>query len=280
MVGGPAYDGFEDNTLIGERAVGVVAYGVAQQVTVACRVAEIVLAIILVHPRGLEESVRVASLQRLSVLVDNEHGTRSLGKLQEVIIHASHQAGQGWHIGSREELGLAVRSWTEVHTFLQHLLGGNIPLQLSSPQSAIVAVDLPIIVLEHTGVDAVSTTNGVLLRNERTLRTVSDGYSEVEHAVVILSREDEVVLAVFLNNIAIPHLLLCPRHILNVEDYSVVGDLAFHHVVHREHVIVFHLEMTAIVIEGCASLLVVTGIYIDASVKHVGCRISHIIARE
>ena len=50
MVSGPAYDGVEDDTLIGERTVGVVTDGVAQEVAVAGRVGEVVLAVVLVHP--------------------------------------------------------------------------------------------------------------------------------------------------------------------------------------------------------------------------------------
>ena len=45
-----SYDGVEQDTLIAEGAVGVVANGVAQVVTVASGVREIVLAVILVHP--------------------------------------------------------------------------------------------------------------------------------------------------------------------------------------------------------------------------------------
>ena len=46
----PTYDGIEDDTLIGEGAIGIVADGVAQEVAVTSRVGEIVLSIILVHP--------------------------------------------------------------------------------------------------------------------------------------------------------------------------------------------------------------------------------------
>ena len=60
----------------------------------------------------------------------------------------------------------------------------------------------------------------------------------------------------------------------------MIGNLTFHHIVHGKNVVVFHLEVPAVVVEGCASLPVVAGINIDASVKHVGCRISHVVARE
>ena len=38
VVGGPAYDGIENDTLIGERSVGIVTNGIAEEVAVACRV--------------------------------------------------------------------------------------------------------------------------------------------------------------------------------------------------------------------------------------------------
>ena len=50
VMGGPAYNGIEDDALISERAVGIVADGIAEEVAVTCRIAEIVLTIVLVHP--------------------------------------------------------------------------------------------------------------------------------------------------------------------------------------------------------------------------------------
>ena len=50
VVGGPTNDGLQNDTLIGEGAVGRLTDSVAQIVTVACGVAEVVLSVILVHP--------------------------------------------------------------------------------------------------------------------------------------------------------------------------------------------------------------------------------------
>ena len=36
VVGGPAYDGIEDNTLIGEGAIRIVADGLSEHMSVAC----------------------------------------------------------------------------------------------------------------------------------------------------------------------------------------------------------------------------------------------------
>ena len=50
VMGCPAHNGIEEHTLIGERSVRIVADGIAEEMTVASRIAEIVLAIILMHP--------------------------------------------------------------------------------------------------------------------------------------------------------------------------------------------------------------------------------------
>ena len=70
---GPAYDGIEQYALIGERSVRIVADGVAKEVAVACRIAEVILAVVLMHPRSLEETVGIASFERFAVLVDNQY---------------------------------------------------------------------------------------------------------------------------------------------------------------------------------------------------------------
>lgn len=55
VVRGPADDRGEDLSLVGERPVGAVADGVAQEVRVAGRVAEVILSAPLVDPGCLEE---------------------------------------------------------------------------------------------------------------------------------------------------------------------------------------------------------------------------------
>ena len=123
VVGSPAHDGVEEHALIGERAVGVVADGVAEEVAVASGVAEIVFAVVLVHPRCLEETMGIAGLQGLTVFVDDDHIVRSLCKLHHIITQTDHAAGQGRHVGRSEELCLLVSGRTQVDAFLQELLG-------------------------------------------------------------------------------------------------------------------------------------------------------------
>ena len=110
----------------------------------------------------------------------------------------------------------------------------------------------------------------MLLRNERTLRTVGNGYAEVEYAIVVLSREDEVVLAILFDDVIVPHLLFGPCHILHVEDDAVIGGFAVFNIIPRQHVVVLHLEVTAIIVESSTSLPVVAGIDEQFAVKHIG----------
>ena len=85
MMGRPAYDRVEDDTLIGEGTIGIVADGIAEEVTVARRVAEVILSIVLMHPGGLEETVGIACLQGRTVFVKDHHRTGSLGKLLHIV---------------------------------------------------------------------------------------------------------------------------------------------------------------------------------------------------
>ena len=85
VVGGPAYHGVEQYALESEGTVGAITDGIAQQVTVTGGVAEVILSVFLVHPRGFEEAVRIACLQRLSVLVENNDRMRGFGKLEHIV---------------------------------------------------------------------------------------------------------------------------------------------------------------------------------------------------
>ena len=73
MVCGPTYDWIKDDALIGKGAIRIVTNSIAEHVAVACRIAEIIFAIILMHPRSLKEAVGISSLQRLTVLIENQH---------------------------------------------------------------------------------------------------------------------------------------------------------------------------------------------------------------
>ena len=114
VVSGPANDRSEDHALIGERSVRIVTNGIAEEVAVACRVGEVVLTVVLVHPRSFEETVWVAGFQRLSVLVENQYWTWSLSKLQDVVTHLHHETGKCGGIGQSKEFALSGRFRTHI----------------------------------------------------------------------------------------------------------------------------------------------------------------------
>ena len=110
---------------------------------------------------------------------------------------------------------------------------------------------------------------------------VNKGDAKMEDSVVVLGREDEVVAAVLLHHIVVPHLLLGPGHLVNIENDTMIGDRGFERIAgKREHVVVAHLEVSAVVIEGCACFDVVRGIDVQLVVKHVDRRIGHVITGE
>jgi hypothetical protein len=96
VMSGPTYYRVEYHTLITEWSVRRVTNGIAEIMTVTCRVREIVLTIILMHPRCLEEAMGIASLHGLTVLIENHHATRCFSKLLNIVAHTNHTAVDGW----------------------------------------------------------------------------------------------------------------------------------------------------------------------------------------
>ena len=102
----------------------------------------------------------------------------------------------------------------------------------------------------------------------------------MKYAVIVFCREDKIVFTIFLHHIIIPHLFLSPGHILHIENDAAVGNFALCHILDGEHMVVFHLEVTTVVIETLAAVPVVRGIDIKAAIEHVGRRVGHIILRK
>ena len=53
MMSGPTYNWLQDDTFVGERTVWIVTYRITEIMAIACRVAEVILALLLVHPASL-----------------------------------------------------------------------------------------------------------------------------------------------------------------------------------------------------------------------------------
>ena len=128
------------------------------------------------HPRGFEEAMRVASLERFALLIHDDDRTRRLGKLQDIVAHANHKRRQGCHISRTKELRLLVSSGAQVNAFLSQLRRSLIPLQLPTPKATKVTVYFAIIVLEDARVYAERTADGVFLGDEGTFGLLTDSY--------------------------------------------------------------------------------------------------------
>ena len=121
----------------------------------------------------------------------------------------------------------------------------------------------------------------MLLRNKRTFGTLGNGNAQMEDTAKVLCREDEVIAAVLLNDIVVPHLLLSPRHLVHVENQAVVCDVGFERIARKgQHMVVAHLEMSAVVVEGSTCLDVMRRVDKESFTKDMDRRVGHIVRRK
>ena len=134
-----------------------------------------------------------------------------------------------------KELCLLIRSRTYIYrtcrtdgvdTFRRLLrldvLNGSVPLQLSTPKASEVSINLSIVILEHARVYREGTTNRHSLWCERSFRFVSYSYTQMEYAIIVFGRENQVVFAILLYAVVVPHLLFSPGHIFHVEYHTMI----------------------------------------------------------
>jgi len=187
----PALDGFQNTTSVLEWTVRSVTDGVDKVMGVAGRVAEVVLAVILVHPSSLEEAlIVVVSHDRLARLVEQDQLAGRLGNG----VHVLAELGDSWV----QRLD-ALAGWFLGPGHLVVELAGLLPaLQLSSPQTADVQVGLAVSVGEDGRVDAVGALHVVGVWLEWALWLVGLGDTDAEDSVLVSGGEvEEVLLAVF-----------------------------------------------------------------------------------
>ena len=142
VMGCPTYYRLQDDALVSERTIRIITYCIAEIMSITGRVAEVILALILVHPASLEEAMRIIGWQYLTLLVNNDNRLWHFSKLLHII---SHHGYTRW-----QRILLAL--WKML--ILQCLVV-LVPLKLTAPDTTEVAVNLAIIILEHARVDAV-----------------------------------------------------------------------------------------------------------------------------
>ena len=188
------------------------------------------------HPRCLEETVRIVGLKGLSVFVNHENRAWCFSKLLHIVAHANHTTGQCWctflqyqrsfFVGSRAHHN-ALLTWNGSYAIVA------VPLKLSAPKSAKIAINLSVIVFEYRWVDTERAADGLWFRHKRSFGTISHCHTKMEHAIIIFCREYQIVFAILLYPVVVPHLLLCPCHLLYIEHYAMVSSLIVFHIVER-----------------------------------------------
>lgn len=258
----PSNNWLEDTASICEGTVWAVANSVAEEVGIAGRVREVVLAVVLVCPRRLEETpVMVVCNDGLAGLWGEYLDLANrLGKLVHVLRELGYPWAESVDVGA---LGL------HLAVVLQLELASSPALELTTPETTKVAVSLSILVDQDRGVNAVAALDGLGVRLEGTLRAVSLRNTNPHDTLLVSGREVEVVFAILLRRIRSPHLLSDPWNVLGREDTAVVHDLALNAVGEGEDVVVLHGVLVAIVIVLNVGGDVVGGIDVELAVEDV-----------
>jgi len=267
---GPAEHRLQDAATVGEGSIRAVANGIAQIMGIAGRVTKVVLPVVLVHPRGLEEAaVMVVSGDGLPRLGCEDHDfAHILSELPHVVRQLGHARAQSVHALSRRLLRPLPLRVKDVVALL-------IALQLAAPQTAEVHVGLAVIVDENGWIDAVAALDRLRVRSEGTLRTVADGHTNSEDTLLVAGREVQIVLAVLKGGIRGPKLLGDPRDVLHLEDHAVISHGGSRvEGLSAKDVVVDHVVLVAIVVELDVGLAVVRGVDVDLAFEDVGGGVS------
>jgi len=256
----PALHRLQNAILVSERTQRRVTNSVRQVVRVTGRVREVVLAIVLVHPGGLEEApVVLAGVDRLAVGVVDDQILHIASESVHVVAqlrHARHQSrlvAVGFHV----RVGVAVK------------FAASPALQLAAPDTAEVEVCLAVVVDEAGRVDAVASGDVALVRLEGAFGLVGDGHADSEDAFLVSGRVVKVEFTVLLGGVRGPELFVYPRNVLSLECNAVVGDGAFD-VGHGEDVVVGHVVLVAIVVILDVGLAIVGRVDVELAVEDVG----------
>jgi len=154
---------------------------------VAGRVAEVVFAVVLVQPGGLEEatSVVVRGDGRLGLRVEDDDVGDGRGQRDHVVGELRDFGVQ--RAARRGLVGAELR-------LVEGALG--VALQLAAPQPAKVQVRLAVVVDEDGRVHAVRARDGLRLRLEGPLGLVAHRHADPEHVLLVPRGEVQVVFAV------------------------------------------------------------------------------------
>lgn len=152
-----------------------------------------------------------------------------------------------------------------------------VALQLAAPKAAKVQVGLAVVVDEAGRVDTVAARDGLRVGREGTLGPIRDSDADAKDVLRVTGWEIEVVAAIALRSIGRPHLLGYPGNVIGAEGYSVVGDGGgWIQRLRAEDVVVGHVVLVAIVVEGNVGLAVVRWVDINLAIEDVGGRVGRV----
>jgi hypothetical protein len=96
-------------------------------------------------------------------------------------------------------------------------------LKLTTPQSAKVKVMRAVGVSQDSRVNTVGARDEAWLGLELAIRSIGDGDTNSEDTFMVLGREDQVELSVFLCGVGRPQLLCRPWHIREIQNLDVIS---------------------------------------------------------
>ena len=159
---------------------------------IAGGVGEIIFAVVFVHPTGFEETAFiVASRQRFAILIQNDNGFRLFCKFQHIFAEVGHTSGESLFV-----------AFGQNGTFQSFIVA--IALQLATPQTAEIHVEITVSIIQDGRVDAVTAFHRIGLRNERSFRIVTDSYTDAENIVLVFQGEIHIIFSVFPGYVAVP----------------------------------------------------------------------------
>lgn len=255
----PAQHGLENAAGVRERAQRAVSDRIDQIVRVAGRVAEVVLAVVLVHPGGLEEAAGVViggdGRARLgSADLKPLHG-RAEG------VHVRAEFGDAWEEGD----GVGARGLLRAGHGCVEGRARHVPaLQLPAPQAAEVQVRLAVRVDEAGRVDRVAAGDVGLVGREGPRGRGRLGHADAEDPLLVARREVQVVFPVRGRGVGRPQLLRHPRHGAGGEGHAVVGHGPAGRG-ERQDVVVGHVILVAVVVEFDVGFAVLDNMSGDSS---------------
>ncbi len=191
-MGRPSQNRFQNFALIGERAIGVVAGCILDEVGSTGGVAEIIFAVVFVDPGRFEEQpVFITGLDGLAVFVQQLHVAGNFCQLAHVIGQLRHAGHNGWLVGGGNK-GLGAE------------YAADPVLQLPAFNAAEIHVVAAIGILKHSRVHAVGVGDGFRVRNKRAFGPVTHGNANAEQPFLVFCRKIKIIAPIFFGNVRCP----------------------------------------------------------------------------